>query len=60
VVIDAWGLRAPLWLGAVMAVAGLATVLPALVRRAAADAAPVTAPAAESAPVRPAPCEQRV
>ncbi|MFD7991161.1 MFS transporter [Streptomyces mexicanus] len=56
VVIDAWGLRAPLWLGAVMAVAGLATVLPALVGRATADAAP----AAQSAPVRPAPCEQRV
>jgi predicted MFS family arabinose efflux permease len=32
-VIDAWGLRAPLWLGAVMAVAGLATVLPDLARR---------------------------
>ncbi|MEV5151505.1 MFS transporter [Streptomyces werraensis] len=33
VVIDTWGLRAPLWLGAVMALAGLATVLPDLTRR---------------------------
>ncbi|MFB7090028.1 MFS transporter [Streptomyces sp. NPDC056296] len=33
VVIDAWGLRAPLWMGAVMALGGLATVLPALRRR---------------------------
>ncbi|GGL61260.1 MFS transporter [Streptomyces fumigatiscleroticus] len=33
VVIDVWGLRAPLWLGAVMALAGLAGVLPDLVRR---------------------------
>ncbi|GAA2287193.1 MFS transporter [Streptomyces ruber] len=33
VVINAWGLRAPLWLGAVMAVVGLATVLPDLSRR---------------------------
>ncbi|MFF8521912.1 MFS transporter [Streptomyces werraensis] len=33
VVIDTWGLRAPLWLGAVMALAGLATVLPDLARR---------------------------
>ncbi|KUL36463.1 MFS transporter [Streptomyces sp. NRRL F-4489] len=32
VVIDAWGLRAPLWLGAVMALGGLATVLPDLIR----------------------------
>jgi predicted MFS family arabinose efflux permease len=32
VVIDVWGLRAPLWLGAVMALAGLATVLPDLSR----------------------------
>ncbi|MFJ3662366.1 MFS transporter [Streptomyces sp. NPDC090119] len=30
VVIDFWGLRAPLWLGAVLALAGLATVLPDL------------------------------
>ncbi len=33
VAIDAWGLRAPLWLGAGMALAGLATVLPDLTRR---------------------------
>ncbi|CAM5513487.1 MFS transporter OS=Streptomyces fumanus OX=67302 GN=GCM10018772_38700 PE=4 SV=1 [Streptomyces fumanus] len=33
VVIDAWGLRAPLWLGAALAVAGLATVLPDLAHR---------------------------
>ncbi|MGV9355562.1 MFS transporter [Streptomyces misionensis] len=41
VAIDAWGLRAPLWLGAIMAVLGLATVLPDLVRR----STPPTAPA---------------
>ncbi|MFF5407294.1 MFS transporter [Streptomyces misionensis] len=41
VAIDAWGLRAPLWLGAIMAVVGLATVLPDLVRR----STPPTAPA---------------
>ncbi|WP_374936804.1 hypothetical protein [Streptomyces sp. Ru71] len=33
VVIDNWGLRAPLWLGAAMALVGLATVLPDLARR---------------------------
>ncbi|WP_018566201.1 MFS transporter [Streptomyces sp. PsTaAH-124] len=33
VAIDARGLRAPLWLGAVMAVAGLATLLPEFTRR---------------------------
>ncbi|MGW7582387.1 MFS transporter [Kitasatospora sp. NPDC054768] len=33
VVIDIWGLRAPLWLGAVLALVGLATVLPDLARR---------------------------
>ncbi|MFG3044770.1 MFS transporter [Streptomyces sp. NPDC048241] len=33
VVIDFWGLRAPLWLGAVLALAGLATVLPDLPAR---------------------------
>jgi predicted MFS family arabinose efflux permease len=33
VVIDTWGLRGPLWLGAAMAVLGLATVLPELARR---------------------------
>ncbi|MCN9239366.1 MFS transporter [Streptomyces sp. RY43-2] len=42
VVIDAWGLRGPLWLGAVMAVIGLATVLPDLVRRSASVADPAT------------------
>ncbi|MEW1658644.1 MFS transporter [Streptomyces sp. NPDC093707] len=47
VAIDTWGLRGPLWLGAVMALAGLATVLPDLLRR----PVPVTVPA----PVRPAP-----
>ncbi|MFE6719774.1 MFS transporter [Streptomyces albidoflavus] len=31
--IDGWGLRAALWLGALLALAGLATVLPELVRR---------------------------
>ncbi|CAM5254443.1 MFS transporter [Streptomyces griseomycini] len=41
VVIDVWGLRAPLWLGAVMALAGLATVLPDLSR----GTTPVTGPA---------------
>ncbi|GHF35191.1 MFS transporter [Streptomyces mashuensis] len=33
VVIDRWGLRAPLWLGATMALTGLATLLPDLTRR---------------------------
>lgn len=33
VAIERFGLRAPLWLGAVLAAAGLATVLPELVRR---------------------------
>ncbi|MEV5432877.1 MFS transporter [Streptomyces sp. NPDC052701] len=32
VVIEAWGLRAPLWLGAALAVLGLATLLPELTR----------------------------
>ncbi|MFI9342632.1 MFS transporter [Streptomyces sp. NPDC052773] len=32
VAIDGWGLRAPLWLGAAMALAGLATVAPPLIR----------------------------
>ncbi|MEU9558352.1 MFS transporter [Streptomyces fumanus] len=45
VVIDAWGLRAPLWLGAALAVAGLATVLPDLARRPAG-----TTPAPDHAP----------
>ncbi|MFI2511329.1 MFS transporter [Streptomyces sp. NPDC018972] len=33
VVIETWGLRAPLWLGAVLALVGLATLLPDLARR---------------------------
>jgi predicted MFS family arabinose efflux permease len=44
VVIDTWGLRAPLWLGAIMALAGLATVLPDLGRR--------STPAAGSEPAK--------
>ncbi|MGW5260989.1 MFS transporter [Microbispora sp. NPDC004025] len=40
VVIDAWGLRAPLWLGAALALAGLATLLPDLVHRASAPLTP--------------------
>ncbi|MGY0063607.1 MFS transporter [Streptomyces sp. LZ34] len=32
-VIETWGLRAPLWLGAALALVGLATVLPDLARR---------------------------
>jgi predicted MFS family arabinose efflux permease len=49
VVIDAWGLRAPLWLGAIMALAGLATVLPELGRRAARTTTPMpTAPARQA------------
>lgn len=32
VAIDGWGLRAPLWLGAAMALAGLATVAPPVIR----------------------------
>ncbi|TGB15204.1 MFS transporter, partial [Streptomyces palmae] len=34
VAIDTWGLRAPLWLGAALALAGLATLLPDIARRA--------------------------
>ncbi|CAL9328323.1 MFS transporter [Streptomyces sp. enrichment culture] len=52
VVIDTWGLRAPLWLGAVMALAGLATVLPDLVRR--------STPAKGLASARPAEQTERV
>ncbi|PZT69243.1 MFS transporter [Streptomyces sp. SW4] len=49
VVIEAWGLRAPLWLGAIMALAGLATVLPDLARRSApAPAAPAPCPAGQA------------
>ncbi|MFP8943027.1 MFS transporter [Streptomyces fenghuangensis] len=40
VAIDTWGLRAPLWLGAAMALTGLATVLPELLRRPAPGPAP--------------------
>jgi predicted MFS family arabinose efflux permease len=47
-VIDAWGLRAPLWLGAIMALAGLATVLPDLARRSAPTPIPASC-AAEQA-----------
>ncbi|GHE93899.1 MFS transporter [Streptomyces werraensis] len=52
VVIDTWGLRAPLWLGAVMALAGLATVLPDLARR--------STPAKGLASARPAEQTERV
>ncbi|MGS2619214.1 MFS transporter [Micromonospora sp. LZ34] len=38
VVIDAWDLRAPLWLGAAMALLGLTTLLPDLTRRATGEA----------------------
>ncbi|MFC4502809.1 MULTISPECIES: MFS transporter [Streptomyces] len=47
VAINVWGLRAPLWLGAAMALAGLATVLPDLSRRSAPSAAAEAAEAAE-------------
>ncbi|MER7479431.1 MFS transporter [Streptomyces sp. NPDC126510] len=47
VFIDNWGLRAPLWLGAVMALAGLATVVPDLARRSTAVSDPAGARAAE-------------
>ncbi|MGW0143769.1 MFS transporter [Streptomyces calvus] len=40
VVIETWGLRAPLWLGAVLALVGLATVLPDLAHRPAPAAGP--------------------
>ncbi|GGV64651.1 hypothetical protein [Streptomyces thermoviolaceus] len=43
VVIDAWGLRAPLWLGAAMAVTGLLTVLPDFGHRAATRTSSVVA-----------------
>ncbi|MGW3492406.1 MFS transporter [Streptomyces sp. NPDC001020] len=49
VVIDTWGLRGPLWLGAVMALAGLPTVLPDLVRRSAPATSPVSVRPAEQA-----------
>jgi predicted MFS family arabinose efflux permease len=45
VVIDTWGLRAPLWLGALMALIGLATVLPELARRSASTMVPTPPPA---------------
>jgi predicted MFS family arabinose efflux permease len=45
VLIDAWGLRAPLWLGAAMALAGLATLLPDLTRRRPVVATTAVAPA---------------
>ncbi|MFI6037915.1 MFS transporter [Streptomyces sp. NPDC051315] len=48
VVIETWGLRAPLWLGAVLALVGLATVLPDLARR----TTPATGPAPLSVPAR--------
>ncbi|MYZ35143.1 MULTISPECIES: MFS transporter [unclassified Streptomyces] len=40
--IDNYGLRAPLWLGAAMAVLGLASLLPDLIRRSASAGAPET------------------
>ncbi|MFH8221126.1 MFS transporter [Streptomyces sp. NPDC018057] len=49
VAIDARGLRAPLWLGAVMAVAGLATLLPELTRRRASEQRPARPPLQRSA-----------
>ncbi|MEV5274288.1 MFS transporter [Streptomyces werraensis] len=52
VAIDTWGLRAPLWLGAVMALAGLATVLPDLALR--------STPAKGLASARPAEQTERV
>ncbi|WP_406708101.1 MFS transporter [Streptomyces halobius] len=46
--IDSYGLRAPLWLGAFLALAGLATLVPDLRRRSAKTPEPVpAAPAAE-------------
>ncbi|GAA2273888.1 MFS transporter [Streptomyces hawaiiensis] len=47
VFIDHWGLRAPLWLGAVMALVGLATVVPDLARRSTAVSDPAGARPAE-------------
>ncbi|MEU6108185.1 MFS transporter [Streptomyces albidoflavus] len=47
--IDGWGLRAALWLGALLALAGLATVLPELVRR---EGRPQQPAPAEGTPVR--------
>ncbi|ANH89957.1 MFS transporter [Streptomyces sp. SAT1] len=49
VAIEARGLRAPLWLGAVMAVAGLATLLPELTRRRASEEWPARPPLQRSA-----------
>ncbi|CAL9654397.1 MFS transporter [Streptomyces sp. Tu 3180] len=45
VVIETWGLRAPLWLGAVLALVGLATVLPDLTHRAVTTPGPATSSA---------------
>ncbi|MGK5549542.1 MFS transporter, partial [Streptomyces sp. URMC 127] len=58
--VDASGLRAPLWLGAALAVAGLGTLVPDLVRRKTAEAAGALAtapvgPAATNPPAGPAP-----
>ncbi|MEU5159517.1 MFS transporter [Streptomyces sp. NPDC020875] len=51
VVIEAWGLRAPLWLGAALAVAGLATLLPELsAARRSRAAGPTARPAGPPAP----------
>ncbi|KOX01058.1 MFS transporter [Streptomyces sp. NRRL B-1140] len=47
VVIDNWGLRAPLWLGAVMALVGLATVVPDPSRRSTAVSDPAGVRATE-------------
>ncbi|MFE6101587.1 MFS transporter [Streptomyces laurentii] len=45
--IGRWGLRAPLWLGAALALTGLATVLPDLLRRPASPVRPLPAPRPE-------------
>lgn len=51
VVIDNFGLRAPLWLGAALAILGILTLLPELTRRSAARPAPASnAPASQEGP----------
>ncbi|GAB2876556.1 MFS transporter [Streptomyces deserti] len=52
VAIDAWGLRAPLWLGAALAVLGLATLLPELTRSGGRSGTPAESTPRTGRPVR--------
>ncbi|WP_367140910.1 MULTISPECIES: MFS transporter [Streptomyces] len=56
--VDGFGLRAPLWLGAALAVVGLATLVPDLARRKTAAAPAAPAPSPERLPASPGrPCD---